>query len=811
MSALMSGAHTVLASGTASGKSLGYIAPALSGLITDPLSRVLYLAPTKALARDQVELLGRWNAALGQRAVPVDVYDGDTPRSSRAAIRGRARWLFSNPEMLHMGVLPNHAQWASFLANLRLVVLDELHVYRGVFGSHVANVLRRLARLVRFHGGGPLQLAACSATIANPESLARRLLSEPTAEVAVVSGEHAPRAGRHFACVTTAVVNPALGIRRRLSEEVEAVAEMLLRAGVRTIVFVRTRRAAEELVRGLRRLAATVAGVSPREAIRAYRAGLRPAERRSIEKALRSGTVRIVVSTSALELGVDIGPLKAAVLAGYPGDFASLRQQAGRVGRREDGALVVLVAGNGGLDLYVAQRPELLMNGCPEHAQVAPDNALILRDHLRCAVFELPFEQGESLGPGDGALLRELVAAGELRHADGRYFWVGGEAPAPRVGLRSMELRPMRLVRTPGDRATRRRREELVGTLDRGVALAVAHPGALYVHDGHGYRVTAVDWEEGRAELRASTSQHVTVSTQEHALRLVHADAHRAVAVGDLQHGPTELVVTTVGYRELEPATGSWVAEESLELPELRRTSAAYWLTLSESTVERLRAGGWWRPDPVGYRGPDWQAQRRRARERDGCRCVHCGVTEQDRQHDIHHLRPFRDFGYVRGENQAYRAANQLDNLVTLCRVCHARAENGQRFQGALERLAYLIGNVAPLVLMCDPRDLELRVWRQRPDDGGVPEDEAAAEPVPPSLVIAERTPAGVGFAEALFGLHEELVAHARELVRRCDCTAGCPACVGPSGEEGGEEGPDGRAFARAILAELGGAGEDTP
>lgn len=803
MAALLAGEDTVLASGTATGKSLGYIAPALTTLLSEPQARVLYLAPTKALAQDQHEALVRWNAQLrDSQRVEVETYDGDTPRSRRAAVRQRVRWLLTNPEMLHMGILPNHAQWAPYLAQLRLVVLDELHVYRGVFGSHVANVLRRLRRLVRFHGGGPVQVAACSATIANPESLTRRMRSAGASRpVTVVTGADAPRPPRRFACLVPPVVNPALGIRRRLTEEVELLVRALLEADLRTIVFVRTRRGVEELVRSLRRWAKKNTGLEPRAAIRAYRAGLRPAERRSIEQGLRDATVRVVVSTSALELGVDIGPLQAAVMAGYPGDLASMHQQAGRVGRRGAGGLAVLVAGGGALDRYLIQRPDLLLSARPEHAQLNPDNPLILSEHLRCAAFELPITNAEALASGGQAaeLLADLTRRDVLRRAEGRLYWVGGEAPAARVGLRSIELDPISLELTPkaAPKATpkstkRLRRSVVVGALERSVALVAAHPGALYVHDGEVYRVESLDWEEGRALMRPSDTAHVTVAGQEHELELLQVARQRDVPGGDILHGDSSLITRTVDYRELDPQTGDVVAHEMLELPEYRRTAAAYWLNLAPHTVERLRSRGWWRPDPVGYRGPNWQAQRRKVRDRDAFACQHCGAAEQDRQHDIHHLRPFRDFGYVRGVNQAYQEANRLANLVTLCRTCHARAENGQRFQGALGRLAYLVGNVAPLVLMCDPRDLELRVWRQ-PDA-----DET------PCLVIAERTPAGVGFAEALFDLHEELLAHALALVDRCGCAAGCPACVGPPGDEQPDERGDGRKLARAILTELG-------
>ncbi|MFH2007843.1 MAG: DEAD/DEAH box helicase [bacterium] len=792
--ALLDDRSVTLASPTASGKSLVYQGCAFHWLLREPEATVLYVAPTKALAHDQQAQLARWCRAI-PGSPEVATYDGDTPRASRAELRRRARFLLTNPEMLHLSILPNHPRWARFLAGLRLVVLDELHTYRGVFGSHVANVVRRLRRLVEFHRSGPSAdgprplFACCSATIANPGELAERLTGAPSL---VITDSGAPRGERCFVFCVPPVIDPALGIRARFLDEVEQVTRFLLSAGVQTIVFTRTRRATEELTRLLRRTGEG-GGEWAEQAVRAYRAGYRPARRRAIEAGLRDGSVRAVVSTSALELGVDVGRLDACVLAGYPGSVASLNQRAGRVGRRSERSVVVLVTGAGALEQYVAHHPELVLDRSVERAQVDPNNPLILLQHLRCAAAELPLREGESLAPGDAAeiereLLEILAEQGQLRARGGRVHWVGSPTPAQQVGLRSLGTDPIELLLGEEHGAAP---DRVLGTVDRAVAPSVVHPGAVYLHEGVPYRVERLDWDEGRAELAPHAEAYVTIPRQELTLIPIRVTERREVPGGTAQHGELARTVHVTGYREVDPSTGEVLAEREVWLPPQRSTSCGYWLTLAPALVERLRQGGWWRRDAVGYRGPDWQAQRRLVRARDGFACVHCGESEAARQHDIHHLRPFRSFGYVRGVNRAHREANQSDNLVTLCRSCHARAENNQRFQGALERLAYVLGNVAPLLLMCDPRDLDVRV--------GLTVDESVVEQAS-SLALVERAPAGVGFGESLFRLHEELLRNARRLVDGCGCQRGCPACVGPAA--GGAR--DGRQYALAILSGLG-------
>ena len=436
--AALRGENVVLATGTASGKTLAYNLPVLQAWLEDPSATAIYLFPTKALAQDQAAELARWEQTLDAGELGVRLYDGDTPQSRRADTRRSAHLLVTNPDMLHLGILPHHTSWAEFLSHLHFIVLDELHVYRGVFGSHMANVLRRLRRVCAFYaasGGatGP-QFLASSATIANPRELAERLTGAP---VTAIERDSSPRAVKHLILYIPPLADPSLGIRKSYIRESQELAMRLIRTGVQTAVFARTRRTVELLL-GFLRDQCAAEGFDP-QSVRGYRAGYLPEERRAIEAGLRGGIVRCVVATSALELGVDIGTLGAAVIAGYPGTVASFWQQAGRAGRREEESLAILVASPDPLDQFLMAHPEFLLGRSPEHARINPDNLAILAGHLRCSAFEMPFSRGERFGSENvDELLAALAEEGELHRSEsGEVSWVGEDYPAAAISLRT--------------------------------------------------------------------------------------------------------------------------------------------------------------------------------------------------------------------------------------------------------------------------------------------------------------------------------------------------------------------------------------
>ncbi|MBI3957516.1 MAG: DEAD/DEAH box helicase, partial [Chloroflexi bacterium] len=457
----LSGENIAVVTPTASGKSLCYTLPVLHQLLSDPSATALYLFPTKALAHDQLEEIGDWRLEIERAAAnlqsPISnlsfsTYDGDTPSAQRAAIRRESRLLITNPDMLHMGILPYHAGWERFLAGLQTVVIDEMHTYRGVFGSHVANVLRRLHRIAAFYGSQP-RFVLTSATIANPGQLAEKLIEQP---VTVIDRNGAPQGEKHVILYNPPLYDPVQGLRRSSVLESQDLAVRTLLGGLQTIVFARARLTVEvlltyirdrmqRLASGERRLGdafvpAPQSPVTVRQSpIRGYRGGYLPEERRAIEAGLRSGAVRGVVTTNALELGIDIGRLEAAILCGYPGTIASAWQQMGRAGRTADASLAILVATAGALDQYLVSQPAFFFERSPEQAIVNPDNLMLLVDQLRCAAFELPFVAGESFGrsPITGEVLALLAESGDVGDYAGRFLWQGESYPARRVSLRS--------------------------------------------------------------------------------------------------------------------------------------------------------------------------------------------------------------------------------------------------------------------------------------------------------------------------------------------------------------------------------------
>ena len=796
------GRHVVIATGTASGKTLGYNLPILDHLLRDPEARALYLFPTKALAQDQLAVVSQQLPDFGplstaHSSLITGIYDGDTSRSHRPAIREKSRLILSNPDMLHMGVLPYHTSWVKFFHNLKFVVIDEMHVYRGVFGSHVSNVLRRLKRIAAFYGASP-QFILSSATIANPVELAEKLIEAP---VELVSEDGSARGTQHFLIYNPPVIDEDLGIRRGILQESVYLTGDLLTYNVQTLLFGRSRRTVELMLRYLREgsssappsVRSSSTAESSLSEIRSYRSGYLPSHRREIERALREGAVRAVAATNALELGINIGGMGAVVLAGYPGTISGTWQQAGRAGRGSEESLAVLLTSANPLDQYLAHHPEYFFARTPESALINPDNLLILLEHLRCAAFELPFRTGEGFGLVTGETVAEyldfLAQSGELHPSKDKYFWTSQEYPAQRVSLRTASARRIILqafvvahdsAGEPHSRAELPTEVKTLGEVDGESASWMVHPGAIYLHEAETYLVDELDLESGYARLRPIDTDYYTEPSQETEVNLIELREEVSVPGGVKSHGEVLVMAQVTGYQKIRWFTSERLGSETLEMPSSELQTTGYWLALSEETVETLRDAGLWSSDPNRY-GPTWPRQREAARARDGYRCQSCGVPEDGRTHDVHHKTPFRQF--VSAEQ-----ANRLENLVTLCPSCHRKAETAVRIRSGLSGLAFILGNLAPLFLMCDPSDIQTHADPQSPLGNGQP-----------TVVIYERIPAGIGFSQRLFEVHGALMTAALELVESCGCTDGCPSCVGP----GGEAGVGGKVETRAILLQL--------
>jgi DEAD/DEAH box helicase domain-containing protein len=730
------GGHCVVITPTASGKTLCYNLPVLQALLTEPAARALYLFPTKALAQDQLAELEELARALPE--LRIHTYDGDTPQDARRAVRARANVVLTNPDMLHAGILPHHTKWIALFQNLRYVIIDELHTYRGVFGSHLADVLRRLHRVCRHYGSAP-QFVCTSATIANPQELAERLVGQP---VGLVAESGAPTGEKVVVFYNPPVVNAELGIRRPYLKEASRLATPFLRARVPTIVFTGSRLAEEVVLTDLKAQVERAPALT--NVIRGYRGGYLPNRRREVERGLRAGEVLGVVSTNALELGIDIGRLDVAVLAGYPGTVASTWQQAGRAGRRSGLSAAIMVASSAPLDQFIVTHPDYFFTAPPEHGLINPDNPYILVSHLKCAAFELPFAEGERFGEQDVArYLQLLEEEGLLHRAGGRFHWTSESYPADHLSLRAVasdnfvvidtthqELRPVEAVR----QLTKKR--QVIAEVDWKSAFAMIHPKAIYLVEGEQYEVQDLRFREDEEKVAYVKRVQIDYFTDAVTAKGVWAlDRFRGAGAGTGEPGRVEqgeLLVAeqVVGFKKIKFDTMENVGAGEVELPQQEMQTAGLWLTV--------------RPEVLAAISADRDALV------DGLR----GLT-----HLLHHLAP----------------------LFLMCDV----RDLGSWLGDAAPPEA---GSTAPAA----PRVLTTERTRARL---------LAAERFEPTVYLYDNHPGGIGLTERLFELMGPLLGRARETLAACPCRAGCPSCVGPVNAVGRQAKP----VAAALLARLAG------
>ena len=699
------GRNVVLVTPTASGKTLAYNLPILHTLLEQPDATALYLFPTKALAQDQQHELGQVVLGGGggggrgggrDLSLPVFTFDGDTPGAIRATVRDKGRLVITNPDMLHGGMLPNHPKWNRFFRSLRYVVIDELHTYRGIFGSHLTNVLRRLRRVAAFYGVQP-QFICCSATIGNPLQLAQRVLEQPAE---LIDDNGAPAGERHFVLYNPPLVDAAQGIRRGVVVEAQAIAARLLLQGVKTIVFARSRVRTELIASyirdALRRRyddGLSVPGPSRgRLEVASYRGGYLPGERRAIERGLRDDRIAGVVATTALELGIDIGGLDASILAGFPGTIASSWQQAGRAGRRTDTALSILIASASPIDQFIIRHPEYFFERSPEHGWVDPDNIFVLLDQLKCAVFELPFADAEWEGPAEpafqrevGALLEHLEQGGVVRHTAAKWFWSDRSYPAENVSLRTSTAANIVIIdQTRG-------RRQVIGEMDLPSAKMLLFDGAIYLHRGAQFTVTRLELDHRRCLVEETDVNYFTDAIVKTDLKILHRDVEEEHAALRLLLGDILVRRQATKFKKLRFRTHENIGYGDISLPAEEIHTRA--LTL------------YFPPDCAGG-------------------------------------------AYLAARGEAERA------LI-------------------VDRVGVLLRNVAPVFLLCDPRDLGV-VGRLRDDALDCP-----------AVYVYDTYPGGSGLAEGLHHALPEVLAGCRDLVAGCGCSNGCPSCIGPPEEQG--------------------------
>src|SRR5437899_631200 len=573
--AVHSGRNVVIVTPTASGKTLCYNLPVLNAILENSDTRALYLFPTKALAQDQLAELYDLNQRL-DHGFGVFTYDGDTPGDARKAIREKGHIVLTNPDMLHTGILPHHTRWTRLFENLRYIVIDELHSYRGVFGSHFCNVLRRLRRIAHFYGSEP-QFICCSATIANPGELASRLLET---EVEVLNSNGAPAAEKTFVFYNPPVVNRALGIRRSYINESARVSQEFLKHDLQTMVFANSRLHTEILLTYLQQANPRLPGKP--ETIRGYRGGYLPNERREIERGLRDGKIRGVVSTSALELGIDVGSLDTVVMAGYPGTIAATWQRAGRAGRRSGSSCAVLVASSSPLDQFIVRHPDYFFGNTPEHAFIQPDNLEILINHLKCAAFELPISPNDKFGDVDlPDLCARLSESGYLHLAGETFHWTQEAYPADTISLRSVTSDNFVIIDITGV-------PTVIGEVDFPSALVFLHEKAIYIHGGQQHHVEHLDFKERKAYVKRVDVDYYTDAVRYTQVRILETAALEQSSPHFHSHGDVLVRSQVVGFKKIKFFTNENIGDGKLELPENEMHTTSYWITLERPLLESL-------------------------------------------------------------------------------------------------------------------------------------------------------------------------------------------------------------------------------
>jgi DEAD/DEAH box helicase domain-containing protein len=745
-----SGKNVVLVTGTSSGKSLAYILPILDRILKNPAVRGLFLYPTKALAHDQLSFLNQLPA------VNVQAYDGDTPHHLRKSIRNEAQIIISNPDMLHLGILPYHIEWMDFFSNLEFIVIDEIHSYRGVFGSHVANVIHRLNRITQ-HYNSPTQFILTSATIGNPHNFAQQLIND---DVTVIDDDASSRGKKTFIIYNPPVIDKKLGTRASLQQECIRLTSDLIHANLQTILFARTRRNVEFLLTKLHDRFP-----DKNDSIKSYRSGYLSIQRRKIENGLKDGSIRCVTATNALELGIDIGGLDAAILAGYPGTIAGTLQQAGRSGRTSSDSLSILVASSSPLDQYLAANPDFLFETNPENALINPENLLITLAHIQCALYELPFENGMTYGTFSANQTVELLDViknqGNAYYQSPIYYWMADDYPASNISLRTASPNQVILqVDKPSEKPIN------IGLVDKNSAYWMVHPGAIYLHEGETYIVNNLDLDQDIAYLSPASQDYYTESESKTSFNLINQISSEKIPGGFKYFGDLEVISQVIGYKKIKWGHYNVFDKVELDLPTTSLITQGYWITISQESEDILKADGTWTSSPNDY-GPNWDDIRQKILMRDDYICQLCGRKNSETPLHIHHKIPMRNF-----TNR--QEANSQDNLISLCPRCHKKAESVVKINSGIRGVGYALHALAPVLLMCDPGDLGQFTDFKSP----------IGDPRPISLLY-EYVPAGIGFSKTLYDQHNSLVNSAYQLVSHCLCLNGCPSCVGPGGEKG--------------------------
>ena len=754
---LEKGENIVISTGTSSGKSLCYSIPILNQQLIQPGATALLLFPTKALTNDQHKTFTEFVKILPGESSKPAIYDGDTPSHQRATIRKTATILLTNPDMLHQGVLPHHTNWARFFSKLRYVVIDEMHIYRGVFGSHFANLIRRLKRICAFYNAYP-QFILTSATIGNPEELANNLIEQ---KVHLIDEDGSPKGPAYFLVYNPPFVDEKLGIRKSSIDFGVTFTQKLMKSENQSLIFARTRRTVEMLLTYLRaRLP-----FQERESVRGYRSGYLKSDRREIEQGLKSGALKAVFSTSALELGVDIGDLDAVILVGFPGTIATVRQRIGRAGRKQQPSLGILIVTNEAMDQYLATHPKYLVDQNPEQALIDPQNLVILLQHIGCAAFELPFSNTENFGTMTSDELAQFLAlleqSGSLTRQGNEYYWLADRYPAAEVSLRSSTPNVVSLNVIDEDGKTK-----YIGSVDANAARWYVHKDAIYLHDAEMYEVLELNLDDGVCLLNPSQSEYYTIPVID--TRIIDYKLTSSIPYQNYSanYGNLDLEISINTFQKKRWMSNELIGVGQIDLPSQTLHTTGFWLGISPQLIDKLRENRLWGSDPNIY-GLGWDKLRQKILLRDSYTCRSCGKIFPASELHVHHVQPFRTFAEP-------ALANQASNLVTLCASCHHKAEVSVMVRSGLAAAAYALRSIAPLLVMCDREDISL-----------LSENRSILNDSNPAILVYDNIPGGIGLSRKLYDLRNSWIERAVEVIQSCPCESGCPSCVGPVGEPG--------------------------
>lgn len=763
--AIYNSENVIISTGTSSGKSLCYQIPLIEMLLSDENATAILVFPTKALTQDQHRSL---TGLFPEKSDKIAIYDGDTPKNHRNRIRSNAQIILTNPDMLHMGILPYHTGWCAFLSHLKWIIFDEIHIYKGVFGSHIANVNRRIKRIAAHYQADP-RFIFCSATLSNGSTLAQKLTDELFTSI---SEDDSGNGNREIVFLNPSIINDELQLRAGSISTAAKTAKHLLETNRQILLFCQSRQSVEFTVRRLRDYDIEASG---------YRSGYLSRERRAIESKLKSGEARCIAATNALELGMDIGGIDAVISIGYPGSISAMMQRQGRAGRRNGSASFILVASQNPTDQYIINHPEFVFEKHYEPVLIDPDNLLILLQHLQCSLYEIPFSIHETFGnlslEETQDLLNYFTAQGIARFSGDHYYWMESDLPQATISLRNACLHRIGIINTASIKP------EMIGEVDQSSAYWMVHPGAIYFHNGASYLIEDLDLQNNAAKAKPYIASYTTEAQKESHITVNEFLIEKEQPGAQILTAEVTVKTQVVSYKKIDNDTRQTLEILPLDLPEENLETKAFVIVIKDSLREELRSSLHWNSDRNDY-GPAWPTIRKTVIERDNFECSLCHTKDTVTNLHVHHVQPFRTFT---DKNKA----NDPSNLITLCPDCHHRVEQNVLMRSGLSGFAEAFHQISALFIECDPGDISTSVDQNCPDFNG-----SAA------IFFYENVQGGTGLSQAIADRFQEINEAVFSLIRNCPCTDGCPGCIGAAGENGA----GGKAEALAICTGIAGA-----